>query len=528
MPPSEREEATQLGTNPALGHVGPYALIDTLGRGGMARVYLARHSSTGTMVAVKRPHPDQRHDPAIRGRFVREVEIGRRLVHRYTTRLIEADTTSDWPYAVFELVPGLNLDQVRKGLVGQDRLLPYPVTMTLLCRALEAVGAAHRLDIVHRDISPRNVMLSFDGSVRLIDFGAAKADLEGFSTRPGTEMGSLRYASPEMFRGERVGHLADIYAVAAIAYELLSGSPLVGRFENILQAARIVTEMVPPPISSVNPAVPADISAIVAKALAKSPNDRPQSAQALAESLVLARPEWCSLDAGKIREFLEAWFPAEAAALARFFSAESAGPIEEDVLRTVLAPAPLARPPTITASPRLASEVAESAGLQFPMTPMGPANGKHRVRKFGMGAVVATGLLSATSTGLGVAFAFRPGRAQPTTSSAPAPPASAELPLPPSSGAARLAQVGAVPATEPEFVEPLSTEPYPPRSRRPTPPPSVPPPVRGDQMIPGSSPRSGSPSTAWPPVPIRPATASCSSPTARVPVRSFALCAQLT
>jgi serine/threonine protein kinase len=131
MPPPEREEPTQLGTNPALGHAGPYALIDTLGKGGMARVYLARHTGTGSLYALKRPHPDMRNDPGIRGRFEREVEIGRRLKHPGIPRLIEADTAADWPYAVFELVPGLNLDQLNRILAENGRLLPYPVTMSL-------------------------------------------------------------------------------------------------------------------------------------------------------------------------------------------------------------------------------------------------------------------------------------------------------------------------------------------------------------------------------------------------------------
>jgi serine/threonine protein kinase len=366
---AEREDPTQLGTNPALGHVGSYALISALGQGGMARVYLARNRLSGVVAALKRPHPDQRHDPAIRGRFLREVEVGRVLQHPGLPRLIEADTTADWPYAVFELVPGLNLEQLRRILAENGRLLPYPVTMSLLCRALEALEAAHGLDVVHRDLSPRNVMLSFDGTVRVIDFGVAKAEVGDFRTRPGTAMGSIRYASPEYFRGEGVGPSADIYGMAAIAYELLSGRSVVGHVENVLQAAQIVAERVPPQIHVLNPEVPTDISECVARGLSKNPSDRPSSAQEFARALTAACPQWCSLSAETIRRFLEAWFPAEAAALQRFLRSTSDNSIEEELIHTVLAPTLLVETPKIVYAPRFDVDAVESVGVRFPLMP---------------------------------------------------------------------------------------------------------------------------------------------------------------
>lgn len=423
MPPPEREEPTQLGTNPALGHVGPYALIDTLGKGGMARVYLARHTGTGSLYALKRPHPDMRNDPGIRGRFEREVEIGRRLKHPGIPRLIEADTAADWPYAVFELVPGLNLEQLNRILAENGRLLPYPVTMSLLCRALEALDAAHRLDIVHRDLSPRNLMLSFDGTVRVIDFGAAKAEVGEFKTRPGTAMGSIHYASPEYFRGEGVGASADIYAMAAIAYELLSGRPVVGRVENMLHAAQVVAEVVPAQIHSVNPEVPLEISLLIARSLSKDPAQRPASANALAQALIAIRPEWCSLSAEAIRRFLEAWFPAEAAALQRFLASKSEGPIEEEVLHTVLAPTSVVEARTIAAPQNFAAEVESGLGVRFPVVPRATMSAAPRSRsegRFGLATIVGTGLISAAVAGLAVAVVLRQAR-EPAPVATPAP-----------------------------------------------------------------------------------------------------------
>lgn len=410
MPPPEREEPTQLGTNPALGHVGPYALIDTLGKGGMARVYLARHTGTGALYALKRSHPDMRNDPGIRGRFEREVEIGRQLRHPGLPRLIEADTAVDWPYAVFELVPGLNIEQLRRILAENGRLLPYPVTMSLLCRALEALDAAHRLDIVHRDLSPRNLMLSFDGTVRVIDFGAAKAEVGDFKTRPGTAMGSIHYASPEYFRGEGVGPSADIYAMAAIAYELLSGRPVVGRVENMLHAAQVIAEIVPAPIHSLNPEVPVEISLLIARSLSKDPAQRPASAAALAQGLIAIRPEWCSLSAEAIRRFLEAWFPAEAAALQKFLASKAEGPIEEEVLHTVLAPTSVVEARTIAAPQNFAAQVESGLGVRFPVVPraaMSAAPPSTPEGRFGLATIVGTGVISAAVAGFAVALVLR-------------------------------------------------------------------------------------------------------------------------
>jgi serine/threonine-protein kinase len=170
-----------------------------------------------------------RNDPGIRGRFEREVEIGRQLRHPGLPRLIEADTAVDWPYAVFELVPGLNIEQLRRILAENGRLLPYPVTMSLLCRALEALDAAHRLDVIHRDLSPRNLMLSFDGTVRVIDFGAAKAEVGDFKTRPGTAMRSIHYAPPEYFRGEGGNYRWSTEIELVLARALVSSNQRPGQ-----------------------------------------------------------------------------------------------------------------------------------------------------------------------------------------------------------------------------------------------------------------------------------------------------------
>ncbi|MFO0726430.1 MAG: protein kinase [Myxococcota bacterium] len=367
--PAELDEPTQLGTNPALGYVGDYALLNTLGQGGMGRIYLARHRSSGELFALKRPHPDQRKDEMIRARFKREVEIGLRFVHPALPRVVDSDLDGDWQFAVFELVPGLNLSQLSQLLSAKERLLPYPVTLTILCRLLEALDAAHRVDIVHRDISRRNVMASFDGTVRLIDFGAAKASFDEYRTRPGTAVGSVRYSSPEYFRGETVGPLADVYAVAVVGYELLTGTPVVGRVQNILQAARIVAEETPAPMNALNPEIPEAISEAFRAALAKDPGARPRSAQAFATALAEARPEWCGLDPARLRSFLEAWFPAEAASLRRLIAERREAEVEESPALTVLASTFVEPERPIVMARDFESRVEASAGIRFPAVP---------------------------------------------------------------------------------------------------------------------------------------------------------------
>lgn len=397
----EREEPTKLATHPGLGHAGPYALIDVLGTGGMGRVYLARHTTTHQLCALKRPHPDGAQDPSIRGRFEREVEIGRRVKHPGVPRLIDADLAADWPYLVLELVPGLNLEQLSTLLRRRARILPYPVSLTVVAKALEALEAAHELQVVHRDITPRNVMLSFDGSVKLIDFGVAKAEAGSFKTTPGSEMGSIRYASPESVRGAPVGHRADLYGIAAVAYELLCGRPVVPEVDNFLRAVKIIAEEEFVPIRSANPEVPGPVADVIEHALAKDPARRPASALAFREALYRAKPDWCAVDPGALQEFLGLWFPAEARALQRFWAAKSEGPLEEEVLRTVLAPTHVSAPTVVSPSPDAEALVRERIGFSFPELPPVYA-GPPSKRQFGLPAIVATALGSAALAAGGV------------------------------------------------------------------------------------------------------------------------------
>lgn len=404
------EEPTVLGTNPGLGHVGTYALVDVLGRGGMGAVYLARHTQSGALCALKRPHQERRHSPAIRGRFEREAEIGRVLVHPSVPRLLEADTQSDWPYLVLELVPGLTLEQLTKTLWEQARILPYAVSLTVICHVLEALEAAHELDIVHRDISPRNIMLAFDGTPRLIDFGAAKAELGDFRTTPGSEVGSIRYASPEFVSGAEVGRPADLYAVAAVAYELLAGRPVVPPVDNFLQAVRIIAEETPLPLVSLNPEVPAAVADIVMRGLAKRPANRVESARAFRAALVAAQPQWCELSQEKLQRFLSTWFPREAKALRRLLDATGAsGPIEDEGLRTLLAPTMIVRDTMVTPPPDMHAQLMAELGVAFPVVsarPLTPAPRPPRV--FGLGAILGTAVASASIAGVAVRASLMP------------------------------------------------------------------------------------------------------------------------
>src|SRR3989442_10894106 len=258
---------------------GRYELGSVLGRGGMAEVYLAHDTRLGRTVAVKTLRADLARDPSFQARFRREAQSAASLNHPAIVAVY--DTGEDYvdgvsiPYIVMEYVDGSTL---RELLHSGRKLLPERA-MEMTVGILQALEYSHRAGIVHRDIKPANVMLTRTGQVKVMDFGIARAmgDSGMTMTQTSAVIGTAQYLSPEQAKGEQVDARSDLYSTGCLLYELLTGRPPFVGESPVSVAYQHVREQPLPP-SSFDPDIPPEFDAVVLKSLAKSREERYQSA----------------------------------------------------------------------------------------------------------------------------------------------------------------------------------------------------------------------------------------------------------
>ena len=258
---------------------GRYELDGVVGRGGMAEVYRARDIRLDRIVAIKTLRTDLARDQIFQARFRREAQSAASLNHPSIVAVY--DTGEDMatgvpvPYIVMEYVDGRT---VRDLLQEGHRLLPER-SLEIIDGVLRALDYSHQAGIVHRDIKPGNVMVTRNGDVKVMDFGIARAmsDAQATMTQTAQVIGTAQYLSPEQARGERVDSRSDLYSTGCLLYELLTGRPPFTGDSPVAIAYQHVRENPVPP-SRVDPDVPPWADAIVLKAMAKSPDDRYQTA----------------------------------------------------------------------------------------------------------------------------------------------------------------------------------------------------------------------------------------------------------
>ena len=253
-----------------------------LGRGGMGVVYKARDRRLNRPVALKMLLAGAYARPDELERFLREAEAEAALRHANIVQVYDVGDLDGRPYFTMEFVEGGSLAQKLAGTP-----LPAGQAAALLATLAEAVQAAHDGGIVHRDLKPANVLLTADGTPKISDFGLARRLDDGAGlTQSGATLGTPSYMAPEQARGEtqRSVPAADVYALGAILYEMLTGRPPF-RAETAAETIRQVVEEEPVPPSRLNAKVPRDLETICLKCLHKEPHRRYASAAALAEDL---------------------------------------------------------------------------------------------------------------------------------------------------------------------------------------------------------------------------------------------------
>lgn len=273
--------------------VGRYELIHRINHGGMATVYLGRAKGEAgfeKIVAVKVIHPHLAAEAEFVGMFLDEARIAARIHHPHVVEILDLGERDGVYYMVMEFIEGENLSSLVRALKGEP--LPVAVVLQILSDTLEGLGAAHELrdaagspyKLVHRDVSPHNILINLDGWAKVADFGIMKAAGKASNTKTGELRGKLAYMSPEQARGDgRVDHRSDLFAVGVIAWELLVGARL---FACTTEAATLEKVMAceVPLLGDIlgdsraeldgHPRLRAGIEAFLARSLAREPDSR--------------------------------------------------------------------------------------------------------------------------------------------------------------------------------------------------------------------------------------------------------------
>jgi eukaryotic-like serine/threonine-protein kinase len=250
-----------------------YRLVELLGEGGMATIYRAHDAQLGRDVAVKVLRAEYGRDAAFVARFRQEAQAAAALNHPNVVNVFDFGMESGDPYIVMELVEGGDLAEVLR-----ERGALEPVAAARIAQQVaDALDAAHGRGIVHRDIKTTNVLINRGGRIKVGDFGIARAFAEAQITMPGTTLGSVHYFSPEQARGELVTTASDIYSLGLVLFEMLTGRRAwTGDSAGAVAVARLAGD--PPAPSSLQQGVPAALDAIVKRALARVPGERPTAA----------------------------------------------------------------------------------------------------------------------------------------------------------------------------------------------------------------------------------------------------------
>jgi len=275
--------------------LGSYELLRPLARGGMADLYLARRAGPGCgerPVAVKVLDPSRAADPDARAMFLDEARLVAMLNHHNIASVLDVDVVDGHHYLAMEYVHGADLREVLAAAQGTGTRIPLEAALAIVCAAAAGLDHAHRrcgpdgkpLELVHRDVSLSNIMVGYDGSVKVVDFGIASTTIASVQAPPGVVRGKPSYMSPEQCLGHEVDLRSDIFALGVVLYELTTGAPCFhGRTDFDRMLAVVSSDYLAP--SDLVASYPPALERVIRTALAQVPERRFASAAAMIEAL---------------------------------------------------------------------------------------------------------------------------------------------------------------------------------------------------------------------------------------------------
>jgi len=293
-----------------------YEILDEIKAGGMASLYLARrHGAAGfsQFFAIKVVHEHLAVDPNFLRMFFDEARLSARIDHPNCVHVTDLGHQDGLHYLVMEYVPGFALSEVL-GRLAESGLRMSPTAATFVAiQVAKGLHAAHELvddggealGVVHRDVSPQNVLLSDRGYVKVIDFGIAKARDQSANTLSGSLKGKFRYMAPEQARGEAVDRRTDVYALGIVLWEMIAVRRLFNSANDLAVLRQVQNPVIPPP-SELAPEVTDELEAVILKALAAEAGERYATMREFQLALQQAAPEALAMDAPELRALLAA------------------------------------------------------------------------------------------------------------------------------------------------------------------------------------------------------------------------------
>lgn len=301
---------------------GDYVILKQLASGGMAQVYLAR--KTGQLgfsrpVAMKVILPQFSANKEFVKMFLDEARLAVCLNHNHIAQILDLGEVGGQYFIAMEFAHGMDLQQISRKTRKLGRLLPLPYAAKIVSQVAEGLYYAHTkvddrgqaLNIVHRDVSPHNILLTFEGQAKLIDFGIAKATVTFKEEERGVLKGKFSYMSPEQIRGLPLDSRSDIFALGIVLWEVCTGASLYRESSELLTMEAILRKPVPKP-RELRGDMPPDLEAIILKALAKRAVDRFQTAYEMHQAIegYLNRSGW-NVGTPHLAEFMKKLFPEE-------------------------------------------------------------------------------------------------------------------------------------------------------------------------------------------------------------------------
>lgn len=335
-----------------------YDVLDRIAVGGMAEVFLAKaygaHGFEKT-IAIKRILPELARDPEFEARFIAEAKVAVRLSHANVVQVLDFGRIGESLFIAMEFVDGLDLAAFLRKFKDEGRLVPLPAAFHIAIEIIRALDFAHGHNVVHRDVSPSNILISRAGEVKIADFGIAVAAQPHRGGGPGPRkvMGKWRYMSPEQARGDTLDTRSDLFSAAAVIFELFTGDKLFPGDESD-EIIRNIETMHIPKLAALRPGLPSRLDELIAGPLARKPIDRPlRPASVLRQLIELSYESSIMATALDVADAVASVLPAR--------RASGAGALD-DVIRKQLGDQSVARQTAVTDGKPPATATAERQG----------------------------------------------------------------------------------------------------------------------------------------------------------------------